>query len=173
MGKWNRPRFPHNKAALFAKIWHLCYNINKFILGGNITSKEDFFKRIDARDFKHEEEIDGVRVVHTGMTASVHKGYRSKFSGRHEDLGYEEEEILEMYDANGNRFYSNCSSLEEAEKLVAKLKEEGKDAVIGPKAPWRGQGGKIIRNGSKDAVGVYIVKQKEEKEVETEKEPSK
>ena len=138
-------------------------------------SKEDFFKRIDARDFKHEEEIDGVRVVHTGKTVPVHKGYIEKDSsegGGYEDLGYEQQEVLEMYDANGNRFHSNCSSLEEAEKLVAKLKEEGKDAVIGPKTPWRGEGGKPIRNRSKDDVGVYIVKQKEEKEVEKEKEPA-
>ena len=136
-------------------------------------SREDFLKSIDARGLKHEEEIDGVRVVHTGKKQLVRK-LKPRFSwdgGGYEDLGYEEREVLEMYDANGNKFYSNCSSLEEAEKLVAKLKEEGIEAVIGPKAPWRGQGGKPIKNGDKDQVGVYIVKQKEKKEVETEREP--
>ena len=117
-------------------------------------SKEDFLKSIDVRDFKPEEEFDGVTVVHTGR------------------LDDENQEVLEMYDANGNRFNSNCSSLKKAEKLVAKLKEEGKDAVIGPEAPWRGEGGKLTRSRSKDVVGVYIVKQKEEKEVEEEKEPA-
>ena len=135
-------------------------------------SKEDFLKSIDARDNKREEEIDGGRVVHTRRKRPVHKGYIVNKGGGHEDLGYEQQEVLEMYDANGNRFYSNYSSLEEAEKFVAKLKEEGKDAVIGPKAPWISEGGKPIRNRSKDAVGVYIVKQKEEKEVEKEKEPA-
>ena len=132
-------------------------------------SRDEFFEKIDARNFKHEEEIDGVKVIHTGLIRNVHRGYKlSLKGGEYKDLGYEQQECIEMYDFNGNRFYSNCSSKEEAEKLVAKLKKEGKDAVIGPKAPWRGKGGKLIKNGAKDAVGVYIVKQKEEKKIEKE-----
>ncbi len=92
----------------------------------------------------NKEKIDGVRVIHTGLIMNVHRGYKaSLIGGEYKDLGYEQQECIEMYDFNGNRFYSNCSSKEEAEKLVAKLKKEGKDAV-----------------------GVYIVKQKEEKENE-------
>ena len=107
-------------------------------------SRDEFLKKIDARNFEDEEEIDGVRVIHTGLIRNVHRGYKlSLKGGEYKDLGYEQQECIEMYDFNGNRFYSNCSSKEEAEKLVAKLKKEGKDAV-----------------------GVYIVKQKEEKENE-------
>ena len=127
-------------------------------------AREDFLKDLDVRDFKHEEEIDGVRVVHTGLTQDIHKGYLYWPNGEYEDLGYEEQEILEMYDSNGNRFYSNCASLEEAQQLVEKLKAEGKDAVIGPKAPWTGKGGQPIKNQSENDVGVYIVKAIEEKE---------
>ena len=130
------------------------------ILGGNIMrSKENFLKSIDARDFQHEEVIDGVRVVHTGLT---------KYFYEHDVKGHAEakpKEILEMYDVNGNRFYSNCSSLEEAQKLVERLKAEGKNAVIGPKAPWRNKDGQPIKNQSENDVGVYIVKEKEDKEL--------
>lgn len=67
----------------------------------------------------------------------------------YKDLGEEESEILEMYDSNGNKFYRKCST-----------KEEGKEAVIGPKEHWRGTGGRPLRNEFKDDVGVYIVRQK-------------
>lgn len=118
-------------------------------------AREDLLKSLNARDFKHEEEIDGVRVVHTGMTQYIYDSKGNPLP----------KEILEMYDSNGNRFYSNCSSLAEAEKLVEKLKAEGKDAVIGPKAPWRHhKDGKPIKNQSENDVGVYIVKAIEEKE---------
>lgn len=130
------------------------------ILGGNIMrSKENFLKSIDARDFQHEEVIDGVRVVHTGLTNYV---YEYDVKGHAEA---KPKEILEMYDVNGNRFYSNCSSLEEAQKLVERLKAEGKNAVIGPKAPWMNKDGQPIKNQSENAVGVYIVKEKEDKEL--------
>ena len=124
-----------------------------------MKSKEDFLKSIDARDFQHEEVIDGVRVVHTGLIEDV---YEYDVNGHAEA---KLEEVLEMYDANGNRFYSNCSSLEEAQKLVERLKAEGKNAVIGPKAPWKGKDGQPIKNQSENAVGVYIVKEKEDKEL--------
>lgn len=57
----------------------------------------------------------------------------------------------------GNRFYSNCDTKDEAEKMVKKLKlEDNKNAVIGPKAPWL-LDGKPIRNKTVDGVAVYIV----------------
>lgn len=115
-------------------------------------ARKDFFKMLDARNFKAKEIIDGVTVVHTGRYLYVHK---------------EKQEILEMYDSNGNRFYSNCVSLEEAEKLVEELKQEGKNAVIGPKAPWKDKAGQPIKNQSENNVGVYIVKEKEEQSKET------
>lgn len=130
-------------------------------------AREDFLKSLDARDFEPKEEIDGVIVVHTGMMIKVPKSYRIKYSwkgGGQDDLEYEKQEVLKMYDSNGNPFYSNCSSLKEAEQLVKKLKAEGKNAVIGPKAPTRGPNGKPIPNPNEGWVGVYIVKAIEEKE---------
>lgn len=50
------------------------------------------------------------------------------------DLGYQDYVDFNVYDKNGNRFYSNCESLKEAEKLVKELESEGKKAIIGPKA---------------------------------------
>jgi hypothetical protein len=132
--------------------------------------KDDFRKGLQV----HEEIIDGVRVVHTGEKVMVNQGYKGKFGGGYENLGYAEKERLEMYDSNGNRFYSNCSSLEEAEKLVEKLKKEGKNAIIGPKAPWKGKNGEPIKNQDENAVGVYIVKEIEkQKPNNDEKEPAK
>ena len=116
---------------------------------------------------KFVEIIDGVTVVHTGKTQFVHQGYRSKFSWEggvvDEDLGYREEEVLEMYDKDGNRFYSNYDTLEEAQQDVAKLAAEGINAVIGPKAPWR-KNGKLTPSEFETQVGIYIVNQLENEE---------
>ncbi|HOZ53755.1 MAG TPA: hypothetical protein PKY25_00245 [Bacilli bacterium] len=103
------------------------------------------------------EIIDGVVIVHTGNYQRVHQGYRPGVRGGYVDRGYKEEEMVEMYDKDGNRFYSNCGTLDDAKKLVAKLAEEGKNAIIGPKAPWQGNDG-YIPNQSKNDVGVYIIK---------------
>ena len=127
-------------------------------------------------DLRRKEIIDGVTVVHTGMSRFVHQGYRSKFSwegGGHEDLGYSEVEVLEMYDKDGNRFYSNAETLEKAQEYIAKLAEEGITAVIGPKAPWRGQDGKLIPNKSETQVGVFIVNQLEKEQGYTDETPKK
>ena len=119
--------------------------------------RKKFLENLNVGDFKHEEIIDGVRVVHTGLTQYVYDSDGKALP----------REVLEMYDADGNWFYSNCSSLEEAQKLVEKLKAEGKEAVIGPKAPIISHySGKPTSNTMKDHVGVYIVKEKEEKEGE-------
>lgn len=93
-----------------------------------------------------KEVIDGVTVVHTGMTNSVSVNGHIK-----------SEEIVEMYDSNGNRFYSNFGSIEEANKAIVTLAEEGITAVIGPKAPCTGYNGQQIPNKSENAVGVFIV----------------
>ena len=99
-------------------------------------------------NLKSKEVIDGVTVVHTGFIQRVLS---------HESSGSELEEIVEMYDSNGNRFYSNFGSIEEANKAIVKLAEEGIAAVIGPKAPWRDNDGKMIPNSSENEVGVFIV----------------
>ena len=59
-----------------------------------------------------------------------------------------------------NSFQSN------SKELVERLKAEGKNAVIGPKAPWRDRNnGQPIKNQFENEVGVYIVKEKEDKEL--------
>lgn len=116
-------------------------------------------EEIKLEKIKPKEVIDGVIVVHTGKILND-----SSIDGK-----ILQHEILEMYDANGNRFYSNCSP-KEAEQLVAKLKSQGKEAVIGPVAPaLDSKTGKPIKNTTENLVGVYIVKQKEQKEVESER----
>lgn len=110
-------------------------------------NRKDFVNGL--KDFKtYEEVINGVKVVHTENTEfSPGKYLRS--------------ESIEMYDANGNSFYSNCSSREIAQKVIEELEAEGKKAVIGPKAPGD-DNGKLISNQRKNWVGIYIVKEKEE-----------
>ena len=114
-------------------------------------SRDSYLNSINAKN--NEEIIDGVRIVYSGFT---------------DEYG---NEMFRAYDSSGNSFYSNFSSLEEAEKEVQRLKESGKDAVVGPKGPWLGKDG-ATKNRNKNAVGVYIVIKKKKKENE-EKEPSK
>ena len=99
---------------------------------------------------KYKEIIDGVTVVHNGKLVS------SKSM----------QEGLDIYDENGNKFYSNFNSKEDAALIILKLAEEGIEAVIGPKAPWINcVTGEPMHNKDNNAVGVYIVK--EEKKEKT------
>lgn len=70
-----------------------------------------------------------------------------------------------MYDVNGNEFFENRPSMQEAEELIEKLRKKGKDAVIGPRAPIDIYG-KRKNYENEDIVGVYIVKDREEKSKE-------
>lgn len=69
---------------------------------------------------------------------------------------------MEMYDVNGNKFFENCASKQEAENLIKKLRKKGKIAVIGPRAPINIYGEKINYEND-DVVGVYIAREREEK----------
>ena len=105
----------------------------------NIMSK-NFIKE---QKSTYTEVIDGVTVVHTGQQRS----------GR---------DVLIMYDAEGNRFYSNFGSIEKAKLAILKLAENGITAIIGPKAPWiDSKTGNPINNPSKNEVGVFIVSEPE------------
>lgn len=99
-------------------------------------------------DSVRKEVIDGVTVVYIGGTL-LNSG-----------PGNELVPIkgVEMYDAAGNRFYSNFDSIEKANQVITKLAEEGITAVIGPKAPLRdNKTGNFIPNRSENTVGVFIV----------------
>lgn len=67
-----------------------------------------------------------------------------------------------MYDVNGNEFFENRPTKQDAEELIEKLRKKGKVAVIGPRAPIDIYG-KRISYENDDVVGVYIVKDREEK----------
>ncbi len=94
---------------------------------------------------RRTEVIAGVTVVYTGESVT--------------DLDGVEEQQVEMYDANGNEFYSNYSNRELAEKAKEELAAKGKTAVIGPEAPWRSTDGGVMapRGENRTAVGLYIV----------------
>ena len=109
--------------------------------------------------------IDDVTIVYTGRKDISSINYRPSDSW---DIGYmdlydDSEEIIEMYDAKGNKFAGNCESLEKAYELIEDLAKKGITAVIGPKAPIRGLGGKIFPNPEENAVGVYVVLSPEDK----------
>ncbi len=101
------------------------------------------------------EVIDGVTIVHTGV-------YHERFPMNPDRPSSELEEEIEMYDADGNRFYSNFGSMERAQEVVERLAEEGVTAVIGPKAPWGGHNGDFYTNTDPNGVAVYIVEEKKE-----------
>lgn len=99
-----------------------------------------------------KEVIDGVTVVHTGVTQYLYDSDGKALP----------REILKMYDADGNSFYSNCTSLEEAKQMVERLEAEGRTAVIGPKAPVISHDGSVIPNNWEGSVGVFIVSPEKE-----------
>ncbi len=100
---------------------------------------------------KKVEVIDGVSVVHTGDYDTWY------LDGKPQKI-----ESLEMYDANGNRAYSNCSSLEEAEQMVKRLEAKGKTAIIGRATPVISHDGSVIPNNWEGSVGVYLVSEEKE-----------
>ena len=103
---------------------------------------------LDLKSHKFYEYVDNVKVIHTG------EFLQSKcFDG-----SIKIEEILDMYDLNGNKFYSNYSSVEEAEVAIKELAKEGITAIIGPRAPWRhSKTGLPMKNLNENNVGLYIV----------------
>ena len=104
------------------------------------------------KKLNRKEIIDGVTIIHTGWKMPSY-GFNGEIVSK---------EILEMYDAEGNRFYSNYDSIEEATIAVERLAKEGITAVIGPKAPCINYiTGEPIPNQSINAVAVYIVKEAE------------
>ncbi len=95
-------------------------------------------------DEKPKKVVDGVIVVPTGRYYT------------------DGDEAFEMYDTNGNRAYSNCSSLEEAEQMVKRLEAEGKTAIIGRATPVISDDGSVIPNNWEGSVGVYLVSEEKE-----------
>ena len=120
---------------------------------------------LELNNSTRKEVIDGVTVVYTGKSENVYQRYETNFSWEgvgDKYLGYKPEEVVpeevvEMYDSNGNKYYSNFESIEKANKAIAELAVRGITAVVGPKAPWRGRNGNMIPNRSETAVGVYVV----------------
>ncbi len=104
---------------------------------------------------RRTEVIDGVTIVHTGM-------YSERLPMNPNFPSYETEEIVEMYDADGNRFYSNYGAVESAQEAIERLAEEGVTAVIGPKSPLGGTNGKFYSNPNPNVVALYIVQEKKE-----------
>lgn len=90
----------------------------------------------------------------------IHTGKMNLYYDR--DGNVSTSEIIDIYDTNGNRFVKNYSSEFAALSVVAELKKEGKDAIIGPVAPQIDPlTGDLAEKQRKDGYGVYIVEQKE------------
>ena len=92
---------------------------------------------------------NGVTCVHTGEFYYYSYGPKEK---------------IDFYDKDGNRFYTNTDGIENAERIVSELRNKGKHAIIGPKAPWRDNTPSgLIPNRSNTAVGIYIIEDSFEK----------
>ena len=101
-------------------------------------TRQEFMKDIDARENVQQgkqekdpevealEEKYGVRIE--GIDAHYYIG--NKKTGGNKRI-----EIQKVKDKDGNEHYMNCDSTGEAMKLLKKLKEEGKNAIIGKPAP--------------------------------------
>ncbi len=113
-------------------------------------SRENFLQNLKVQNFKNTEIINSVRIVHKNLKTPSYDNIGNALT----------HEVVEMYDFNGNRFYTNCSSMKEAEKLIIELKSNGKEAVIGPVALSH-HNETLINNNIKNTVGVYIVNEPE------------
>lgn len=111
------------------------------------------------QEYQKEEIIDGVRVVSTGM-------YEFKGNPIENVLNHQPNFVNDImfYDENGNEFVSNYSNVETAQQWVLKLAEEGKNAVIGPPAPYISEDNKFISLKDTGMVGLYIVKKLEKEQ---------
>lgn len=92
-------------------------------------------------------EVDEFKIVE-GKLIKFNKGH---WEGQKiEDIRGPEE----IYDSKGRKFCKNCTTHEEAIKLIMALAEEGIEAVIGSAAPIRDVNGKWIHNPNE---GFYSV----------------
>jgi len=100
--------------------------------------------------YQRKEVLDNVVCVHTGKFY-----YIDRFKKREE---------IKFYDKDGNRFYTNTDGIENAERIISKLMNQGIHAIIGPKAPWRDNTPSgLIPNRSDTTVGIYIIEDSLEK----------
>lgn len=111
---------------------------------------------------KNIVEFEGVLVEKTGDILYRHRGHLIDSWGRSRDMGYDLIPNYNIYDKDGNWFYRNCRSLEEAQKTVERLLIEGKKAIIGHRAPIRGRNGILVPNPDENVVAVYLVEELEE-----------
>ena len=98
-------------------------------------NRQKFMKDIDARgtveqgkDKKVKELEEKYGVIIQGIDAHYYIG--NKKTGGNKRI-----EIQKVKDKDGNEHYMNCDSTGEAMKLLKKLKEEVKNAIIGKPAP--------------------------------------
>jgi len=97
---------------------------------------------------KQQDTIDGINVIYNNELGCVDEKVENII------------EIVsaDIYDENGNKFYQNFSSLNEANYALCELAERGVVAVIGPKGPIKDYTtGNYIPNPNEDDIGVYIV----------------
>ena len=68
----------------------------------------------------------------------------------------------ELYDKEGNSFYCNFESQEDAELALSNLSKAGTKAFIGPCGPiWDDKTHRYVPNPNPNAVGVYIYNSKD------------
>jgi hypothetical protein len=100
--------------------------------------------------YQRKEVIDNVVCVHTGKFYYIDR--------------FKKQEKIKFYDKDGNRFYTNTDGIENAERIISKLMNQGIHAIIGPKAPWSDNTPSgLIPNRSDTAVGIYIIEDSLEK----------
>lgn len=100
------------------------------------------------KEKKQQDIIDGVNVIYNNELGCVDEKVENII------------EIVsaEVYDENGNKFYQNFSSIDEANYTLCELAERGVVAVIGPKGPIKDYTtGSYIPNPNENDIGVYIV----------------
>ena len=94
------------------------------------------------------EIVGGVTIVHTGKLRFCKTGVSA--TGKKFGIGLEPD--VRMYDSKGNLFYSDYSSLEEANEAMKDLLKKGITSVVGPAAPIFRRGKYIPNHGY---IGVY------------------
>ena len=100
------------------------------------------------KERKQKEKINGINIIYKNEKGCIDKKLENIMELASADL----------FDENGNKFYQNFPSMDEAMFSLCELADRGIVAVIGPSGPIKDyELGRYIENPNQDEVGLYIV----------------
>ncbi len=100
------------------------------------------------KERKQQEIINGISIIYNNEKGCVDKKLEN----------FMEIASADLFDSEGNKFYQNYSTMNDAMYTVCELADRGIVAIVGPCGPIKDYNtGRYIENPDKEQVGVYIV----------------